>query len=523
MNVAHFFTTVLLVSSVSAAEKRNVLILNIDDLKPTLGCYGNSIAKSPHIDALAKKGTTMRHNYCQQAVCAASRVSFFTGLRPDYTGVQDLNTHMRDINPNVLTMPEHFKKNGYQSIGYGKILHGAKNDDPQSWTLRVQSSKLNYNSSHPAAVIEKYQSPKIHAFLQSDAGKKVKHNKGLLSKVLKNKKLNTATECLDIPDDAYPDGAITKDGCAKLKELANNKSPFFMVLGYQKPHLPFTAPKKYWDMYDRASFPLAEVQTRSKDRPEYAYHSFGELGNYSDFTMNVAVPAAKQRELIHGYYACVSYIDAQIGQVMKTLKETGLEKNTIVVLWGDHGWHLGDHGLWCKHSNMEQATAAPLLIVSPDGKPQQNYQHPTEFIDLFPTVCKFANIEVPTQVQGVDLIPVLTDPSLKLKQYSVSQYPRHNANGYTLRAGRYRVTYWMDKEYLTQMAFNQKRVKAIEIYDYETDPLEKINLVKRKGNEGLVKEMATLIEGFFAANLNDQKGRKMRQLMKQHSRKNKQH
>jgi len=336
-----------LINSGVAAKKMNVLILNVDDLKNSLGCYGDSKAITPNIDALASKGTVMLANYCQQAVCAVSRVSMYTGLRPDSTGVHDLHTYMRDINPNILTMPEHFKKNGYKTVGFGKILHGAKNDDvPLSWSER-KDHDLPYNTKHPEPVIGKFQHPKLHEFQQEYIKANKRVHTGKLQSALKDNQLYHAVEALDLPDDAYPDGAIAKAGVSALQKMASSSEPFFLVLGFRKPHLPFVAPKKYWVMYERSAIKVAEYQKNSLDGVPYALHTYGELGAYKGFKTGKKIELEKQKELIHGYYACVSYIDVQIGMVMKELKRLKLSENTVVVLWGDHGWHLGDHGLWC--------------------------------------------------------------------------------------------------------------------------------------------------------------------------------
>ena len=235
----------LITPSLFAQTKKNILILNVDDLKPTLGCYGDKQAITSEIDQLGSRGTVMLANYCQQAVCAATRVSMYTGLRPDSTGIHDLYTHMRDINPEVITIPEFFKKQGYQSVGYGKILHGAKNDDkPRSWTERYDQD-LPYNANHPVPIIGKFQSPELQELAKSFDPKAKRFNTGKFMAQLKSTQKYYATESLDLPDDAYPDGAVAQGGIQSLQKFAADKSPFCLVLGFRKPHLPFVAPKKY--------------------------------------------------------------------------------------------------------------------------------------------------------------------------------------------------------------------------------------------------------------------------------------
>ena len=504
-----------------AKEKLNVLILNVDDLKPTLGCYGDDIAKTPNIDSLAKQGTVMLSNYCQQAVCAATRVSMYTGMRPDSTGVHDLHTFMRDVNPNILTLPQYLKQNGYTSVGYGKILHGAKNDDqPHSWTERYDK-ELPYNSEYPAPVIGKFQSPQLHT-LQTEYMKKNKRfSQGKFLATLKKSNQYPATEALDLPDDAYPDGAVANGGISSLQKFAKSKEPFSLVLGFRKPHLPFAAPKKYWDMYEANRFQLAAHQENSKNGLSYALLTYGELGGYAGFETGKVVPKDKQRELIHGYYACISFVDAQIGRVMSELKRLNLVKNTVVVLWGDHGWHLGDHGLWCKHSNFEQATAAPLIISAPGMTKNQQTTSQTEFVDIFPTICELLDLKAPTQLEGDSLVPILKDATQSVKDYSVSQYPRRGAVGYSLRSGRYRAVFWMKRGVLSFSDFSQQNIQGLEIYDYKNDPQETVNQAGNPEYKSVKEKMTKHLEDYFSKYNNPEKAIEILSKMKKFSRKKK--
>lgn len=493
----------------------NLLIINVDDLKPTLGCYGDTVAKTPQIDSLASRGTVMLANYCQQAVCAATRVSMYTGLRPDSTGIQDLNTHMRDINPDVLTLPQYLRKSGYKSVGYGKILHGAKNDDiPYSWDERYDK-ELSYNSKFKEPVIGKFQSETLHKVLADFKKKNGKFKTSKLLAYLKKSDNYPATEALDLPDDAYADGAIAQGGISALQNFAKSEDPFSLVIGFRKPHLPFAAPKKYWDLYDPSKFELATHRTNSKNGLSYAMHTYGELGSYSGYKLGQVVPEDKQRELIHGYYACVSYVDAQVGKLMAELDRLKLSENTVVVLWGDHGWHLGDHGLWCKHSNFEQATAAPLIIVAPGMTPNQKTRSQTEFVDIFPTVCDLLNLEKPKQLEGVSLVPILKDASKSVKDYSVSQYPRKGKTGYSLRAGRYRAVFWMKKGVMSFTKFSEGLIEGLEIYDYKNDPNETINQAVNPEFLVVKELMIGHLKHYFSQYENPQKTIEMRAKMKQ--------
>jgi arylsulfatase A-like enzyme len=510
--------TLALATSVAFGAKRNVLILNVDDLKPTLGCYDDTLAKTPNIDRIAKRGTVMLSNHCQQAVCAASRVSFFTGMRPDSTGIRDLHTHMRDINPNIITMPEYFKNHGYDSIGFGKILHGAKGDDPQSWTHRAEWTP-GYPDDGINFTVAKFQTQGVHDVYKEFMSKNKRIKGKALMNALKAKNLYPATEAFDVADNAYPDGKIAESGQKALKQYADSGKPFYMVLGFKKPHLPFNAPKKYWQLYDRSKFKVHPYQEQKEDRPKYAYHTYGELGAYTGYKLGIPVEHDKQIELIHGYYACVSYVDAMIGKVMQTLRETGLDKNTTVVLWGDHGWHLGDHGIWCKHSNFEQATRTPLIISDPDFNQRQRTTSETELLDVFPTLCDLVGLEKPEQLEGKSLVPILKDPSARVKEGAISQYTRYSATGYAMRSGDYRLVYWMDKSVISFSKFNPNKLKAVELYDYNKDPHETRNVATDPEYAGVLKNMEAKMLRYFDSVHDEEKATTMLANIKKHSRK----
>jgi len=305
-----------------------------------------------------------------------------------------------------------------------------------------------------------------------------------------------------VPDDAYMDGALAKLAVATIGKLAagaKNGEPFFLAVGFRKPHLPFVAPKKYWDMYDREKVPLAEFTVKPKDAPEVAFSDYIEIRDYSDipplytfsdnYNNNGIIDIAKQKELLHGYYACTSYSDAMVGQVLKALKDNGEDKNTVIVLIGDNGWHLGDHGLWAKNTNFEQATHVPLIISDPRiaGSVSNNV---TEFVDIFPTICSMAGVPMAPHLDGIDLTPVMRDPSKATKDVSVSQFPRENGvMGYSLRDNRYRYTVWFDHNYRTTLLYDEKYVVGRELYDYQKDPLETVNHADDKAYAAVRKLM----------------------------------
>jgi arylsulfatase A-like enzyme len=469
------------------AKKTNIILLTVDDLKPVLGCYGDTIIHTPNIDRLAQGGTVMLANYCQQAVCAPSRVSMFTGMRPDYTGVRDLRTNMRDVRPGIVTLPEYFKSNGYKTVGYGKLLHGARNEDPQSWSEFIHDADLKYADGFDVPAHLMYQSEAAHKAFNEAKEKKLNWRE--TNRYMKEQGVRPATEALDVPDDAYADGAFTSAALDRMEESVKNNEPLFLALGYHKPHLPFVAPKKFWDLYDREEITLAAYQQKAQNSPGYAYHNGMELRNYSDVPLKGAIEEDKQRELIHGYYASVSYIDAQIGKVLDKIEELGIGNNTIIVLWGDHGWHLGDHGLWCKHTNFEQATAAPLIVSAPGFKGGQSTVSMTEFVDIFPTICDLANVAIPENLDGASLVPLMINPEIKVKDFSISQYPRGEHMGYSMRNNQYRLTIWMKKETLNTDSFQASLVKSVELYDYKSDPEERVSLASDPSYKATVDKM----------------------------------
>lgn len=478
-------------ANADAQQKPNILFIAVDDLKPVLGCYGDQNIKSPNIDRLAQSGVTFSNAYCQQAICAPSRISIFTGLRPDRTKVWDLKTDMRDMNPDVVTMPQFFKNNGYETVGLGKLLHGAKDDDPTSWTIPYRHDReLTYADGFTYPANGKYQNPAIHEAMKE--AKKQNLSWLQANRHLKKLGLSPSVECMDIPDDAYEDGAVAAAGIKLLNRLSQNDKPFFLALGFHKPHLPFVAPKKYWDLYDRDQIPVHPFQQKAENAPEYAYHTWGELRNYSDAPQTGPVSVEQQKELIHGYWASVSYVDAQIGKVLNRLDELGLRENTIIVLWGDHGWHLGDHGLWCKHSNFEQATKAPLIISAPGYAKNAHAPSMAEFVDVFPTLCDLSGLAIPQVLEGESLTAALKHPDTIVKDYALSQYPRgKNIMGYSIRTNRYRLTVWLKGKFHEGPIHQNPQIEGLELYDYANDPMEKRSLALDPKYQELVDELKT--------------------------------
>ncbi len=487
-------------------EAKNVLFIAIDDLKPILGCYGDKSMLTPAIDELAQNGVVFTNAHCQQAICGPSRASLMTGMRPDYTRVWDLKTKMRDVNPDILSIPQHFKKNGYTTVAIGKIYDPRcvdKQLDGPSWSIP-------YRESAAYVYPEKYGEPGLSYYALDENKRQVnKYTQEAISKgenvhSYVSKRFKPSVECADVEDGAYQDGQIANNAIKYISQLAEEDKPFFLAVGFKRPHLPFTAPKKYWDLYKREEIELASFRGAVKNGVDIAYHNNGELHTYTDipalasfsdiFTNNL--PEWKQKELIHGYKACVSFVDAQIGKVINELKKTGLDKNTVIVLWGDHGWHLGDHSLWCKHSNFEQATRVPLIVSAPGSQKGIKNGSSVEFVDVFPTLCDLTGINIPDVVDGSSLKPILAGNAKKVKDFAISQYPRGNKQmGYSIRTERYRYTAWFAIDFQKGEKASYDKLIAEELYDYKKDEFETKNLVGKKSYSKVKRDLCDKLNG----------------------------
>ncbi|MFN7930060.1 MAG: sulfatase [Blastocatellia bacterium] len=471
-----FLLTALLGVSVVAqtnsqsSRKPNVLFIAVDDLRPEFSVYDANYIHSPNLDRLAKQGVTFDRAYCQQAVCSPSRSSLLTGTRPDTTKVWDLVTHFRAAIPDVVTLPQHFKNNGYFVQGMGKIYHGGY-DDPQSWSVPWSRPKV---VTYGLPVNETRQKASQAASKQEQGGGDEDGTRG------------PAFEGADVPDNTFHDGALAEMAIKALGDMAKKNQPFWLGVGFTKPHLPFVAPKKYWDLYDPAKIQLAPNPFRAKDAPEFAVLPGGELRNYQGIP-KAQIPDDLARQLKHGYYAAISYMDAQLGKVLDELERLKLRDNTIVILWGDHGWKLGEHGAWCKHSNVENDTHAPLIISAPGMKTAGKHSRSlVEFVDIYPTLAELAGLSLPTHLEGTSLGSVLRDPTKTVKTAAFSQYPRPNKGrpvmGYSMRTDRYRFTRWVERN-------DHTKVVAVELYDHQTDPQENTNIANDPKNAALVSQL----------------------------------
>lgn len=458
----------------------NILFIPVDDLRPELGCYGNEIIKTPNIDRLASQGVTFTRTYCQQAVCNPSRASLLTGLRPDSLKVWDLSQKFRDNVPDVVTLPQFFKENGYNTIGIGKIYH---NDIPDSlsWTEKIYLDGYPFDPDAVYALEEniKIQNEKIEKIKKR--GRKPDRFGYYYTKA-------HSTEIAEVDDDYYYDGAQTTKAIEILQKLKTEDKPFFLSVGYYRPHLPFNAPKKYWDIYNREDIPLADNQFIPEGSPEYAVHGDWELRNYTGsgdlpFPNEKPWETEKQREMLHGYYASVSYIDAQIGRLIAELNRLDLAENTIIVLWGDHGWKLGEHNSWGKMTNYEIDTKVPMIFSGAGIKSKGNKSNAlTEFVDIYPTLLDMTGFNIPSHLQGTSLKPLFKDPDKEWKSAAYSQYllgrfgpkeTRTERMGYTIRTNQYRYVEWYNwnKEDQVRGEFLSR-----ELFDHFADPLENKNL-----------------------------------------------
>ena len=446
----------------------NVLLICVDDLKPLLGCYGDQRIKSPNIDRLAGRGVVFERAYCNQAVCSPSRNTLMTGKRPTTLGIYDLGTNFRKADPDAVTLAQFFMRHGYRTEAMGKIFHvgHGNGEDSASWSVPHWSPK--------AAAKGGYALPANREAAPVRAGAAV--GKPPRSQT-PNLPRGSATECADVPDTTYGDGLIADEAIRRLRSAKDQPGqPFFMGVGFLKPHLPFVAPKRYWDLYNRADFQPHPRTTPPAGAPEFAPSTWGELRNYSDIPETGPLTADQQRLLIHGYHAAVSYMDAQLGRVLDELDKLDLTKNTVVVLWGDHGWHLGDHGMWCKHTNYEQATRIPVVVAAPGlAKAGARCRALVETADLYPTLCELAGLPVPAGLDGASFAGVLQDPATaRTKEAVFHVYPRTPKGlgellGRAVRTERYRLVEW-------KQAGAPAAGAILELYDYATDPGETRNL-----------------------------------------------
>ena len=452
-----------------AADRPNVLLILVDDLKPTLGCYGDEWAITPGIDKLAKRGMRFELAYANQAVCAPSRFNLMLGSLSSSTGLYGLGMNLRDHLPDAVTLPQHFKKHGgHRTVSIGKVFHVGHGNlgDPRSFDvvhkdkvveyLRPESRETEISTEEVFFELSHLSPEQRKEFLQ---GKTVGRG--------------AAIEMADVADDAYADGRTANKAIEYLKTFQASGEPFFLCAGFARPHLPFSAPKKYFDMHPIDKFDLPAVREAPKGSPPYALRNKSiELYNYFPFKERYDEERF-QLEVIRAYYASASYASAQIGKVIGALDETGLAQNTIVVLWGDHGWHLGTHNRFSKHDNFEQPTRIPLIVAGPGIKPGSVTRQLASTVDIYPTLDDLAGLPAPAgpqPIDGLSLKPVLADPDVRVRDHITHCFPKKRF-GWAIRNERYRLVQWGDPANPAECEF--------ELYDFKTDPVEKRNVADR--------------------------------------------
>ena len=472
----------LLATSLQAADEKhpNVLFIAIDDLRPELGCYGNTVIKTPNFDRLARRGMVFNHAYCQQAVCSPSRASIMTGKRPDATLVWDLETHFRVALPNVKTIGQYFKEHGYFSQGMGKIYHGGF-DDEATWSTPWMTPKAPTYAKDPTAA----------DVVKEDA---------------KGKGKGVAFEAGDVADDFYTDGKTAHIAVQTISEHKKKNQPNFLAVGLSKPHLPFVSPKKYWDLYDPAKIPDT-ASAFPVGAPAYVGdNDSGEFRAYTNVPpkdkklARTPLPPAFAAQVRHGYYAAVSYTDANLGLLLDAVEKEGIADNTVIVLWGEHGWKLGDHEEWGKHTNFEVDTRVPLIFSFPGQKNAgQKTNSLVEFVDVYPTLADLCGLPKP-DVDGVSLRPVLENPAATVKQVAISQYPKsagvnkkegakgtakRDVMGYSIRDDRWRLTLWR--------SLADNKIVDTELYDEVNAPTEPENLANKPENKEVIERLSKFL------------------------------
>jgi len=390
--------------------KPNVLFVVVDDLRPEMNCYGQEWILSPNMDRLAQDGLLFERAYCQQAVCAPSRASVLTGCRPDTTTIYDLRTPVRAVMPDIVTLPQHFREHGYETVSIGKVYHHAE-DDLQGWSRPPFRSTGDW---------------KGRGYLTDEAIEVIARTNAEQAAMGSTRRgLGPAFEAADVADDGYHDGKDALAAIEELRRLAELDRPFFLALGFHKPHLPFNAPKRFWDMYDPGAIPLAPNPFEPEGVTPFSLTNFGELRGYFGIPKEGRIADDLARTLIHGYAACVTYMDAQLGKVLTALEALGLRENTIVILWGDHGWKLGEHDSWCKHTNFEIDARAPMMISTPGAEGATlRTQALVEFVDMYPSLCELCGLPVPDHCEGTSFVPLIDSPEREWKTAAFSQYPR---------------------------------------------------------------------------------------------------
>ncbi len=425
-------------------RRPNVLFLIVDDLRPELGCYGNSNIISPNIDKIAREGILFKNAYCQIALCMPSRASVFSGLRPESNGITwPWHITLKSMPSNVISLPQLFKNEGYTTISIGKVYH-FNDDDPDAWTRRYTDTFYEGKDGYSSGYQKESNIMSLVNYSKSKKGE---------GEYLPRP---NSYEVSDASDEAYPDGMIANRAIEELKKLEKEKNPFFLAAGFYRPHLPFALPEKYWNMYKSENIKNAPNPQPVTDG--VTTNDWDELRRYGDIPKKGALSEKKAKEIIQGYYSSITFTDAQIGKVMFEFKKLGLDKNTIVILWGDNGWNLGEHGWWCKHTNYEVSTRITMIISTPDMKKNQVTDALVELVDIYPSLCELVDIRTPGYIEGTSVVPVMEVPDRQWKTAVFSQF----GDAKTIRTENYRLI--------------KHKNGQLELFDHVKDPGENRNV-----------------------------------------------
>jgi len=454
--------SLILTTTLSSAAPRNVLMIIVDDLMPRLGCYGDPVAKTPNMDLLAKNSTIFNRAYCQYPVCNGSRSSLMSGLRPDTTRIYGNNQPAHKELSNNLVLNRYFMEQGFQTIGIGKVYHASKGPEGTWSKPYFKTDWLDYVAPENKAIAD--------VFFNRE----------------KSRGLPPSIEAGDVPDSAYCDGKAADQAVREMVDASNHDQPFFIVTGFRHPHLPWCAPKKYWDLYDRETLPLADNQYFPDGSPNIALkNDVGELGGYSDIPREHPLTEAQQRQSVHAYLACISYVDAQVGKLIAALKDNDLYDDTIILLWSDHGYQLGEHKTWAKGVNWETSNRMPLLVRVPGrGLAGQRVNALVELLDVYPTLCEAAGLPVPPHCEGESLLPLLDNPLSEWRDAAFSQLKKGRLMGRSMRTDRYRFTIWEPVK--------GGDVQGLELYDLHEDPQGNKNLAYLPEQEKLAESLQIL-------------------------------
>jgi choline-sulfatase len=444
-------------------ERPNVLFIPVDDLRPELGCYGRDAVKSPNLDRLAANGLLFNRAYCQMSLCMPSRSSLMTGFRPE--SINRTGKITGKMPPQTVTLPQLFRNHGYRTVSIGKVYH-FNDDDPAGWVQRYTDTFAEQESSH--GYCSGYQREEHRALVRNY----VRPLKGEFATLPRP----PSCEITDTPDETHPDAIIARRAIEELRKAKETGQPFFLAAGFYRPHLPWTAPRRYWDLYDRAKLRLPANFAPVSDG--IARGNWDELRRYGDIPKEGPLPAAKAREMIHGYYASVSFVDAQIGKVLDELKRLGLDNNTIVMLWGDNGWNLGEHGLWSKYTNYETSTRVAMMISVPWLPKRGRTQALVELVDMYPSLCELCRLPAPDYLEGTTFVPLIKQPGLPWKKAAFSCLLARGAC--TIRTDRHRFIVHPDGQ--------------IELYDHQTDPGEDRNLAQDAAHQDTVRALRAALD-----------------------------